>query len=173
MSFAMESQRYCGYNKDKFDGQITFIQPSWFNPDNCTENIDMKIAQPFSENGAVIFEQMYMKYNADGEIDTYGQSWTQEDFFIWNCRCAEEGYMQAIRLGATPQQARVVLPNATKTELIMTGFESDWKHFFDLRYFETTGKVDPDMKDLSTKMFEELNKNNIKLWDTEVMQQYL
>jgi thymidylate synthase ThyX len=51
----------------------------------------------------------------------------------------------------TPQQARDVLPNATKTELIMTGFASDWKFLMDLRLFEKTGKVHPDMLDLMQK----------------------
>lgn len=85
----------------------------------------------------------------------------------------EHYYMTLINNGWQPQQAREILPLCTATEIIHTAFESDWKHFFDLRYFEITGKVHPNMKDLSTKMFEELNKNNIKLWNTEVMQQYL
>ena len=38
-----------------------------------------------------------------------------------------------IKNGATPQEARDILPNACATELIMTGFESDWEHFFELR----------------------------------------
>lgn len=40
---------------------------------------------------------------------------------------------------------------ATKTELIMTGFSSDWRFLMDLRLFEKTGKVHPDMKDLMLK----------------------
>ena len=52
----------------------------------------------------------------------------------------------------TPQQARDVLPNATKTELIMTGFASDWRYLLDLRLFEKTGKVHPDMLDLMQKL---------------------
>ena len=61
----------------------------------------------------------------------------------------------------TPQQARQVLPNALKTEICMTGFASDWKKFFDLRYFEVTGKAHPDMKLLATMMKEECEKANI------------
>lgn len=63
----------------------------------------------------------------------------------------ERVYMQAIECGVQPQIARDVLPNATKTELIMTGFSSDWKHVLDLRLFEKTGRVHPDMLDLMQK----------------------
>ena len=64
---------------------------------------------------------------------------------------AEKAYFKLLEKGATPQQARDVLPNATKTELIMTGFASDWRHVMDLRLFEKTGKVHPDMLDLMQK----------------------
>ena len=63
----------------------------------------------------------------------------------------ERVYMQAIECGVQPQIARDILPNATKTELIMTGFASDYRHLFDLRLFEKTGKVAPDMLDLMQK----------------------
>ena len=46
---------------------------------------------------------------------------------------AEESYFKLLREGWKPQEAREVLPNATKTELIMTGFESQWEEFFKLR----------------------------------------
>ena len=63
----------------------------------------------------------------------------------------EEVYMEALKCGVQPQIARDVLPNATKTELIMTGFASDWRFLMDLRLFEKTGKVHPDMKVLMQK----------------------
>ena len=60
-------------------------------------------------------------------------------------------YMEAIKEGVKPEIARDILPNITKTELIMTGFSSDWRHVLDLRLFEKTGKVAPDMFDLMQK----------------------
>lgn len=36
-SFAMESQRYCAYNKDKFGNEVTFVLPSWVNDNESTE----------------------------------------------------------------------------------------------------------------------------------------
>ena len=46
---------------------------------------------------------------------------------------AEASYFSLLKEGWKPQQAREVLPNSTKTELVMTGFKSDWEQFFKLR----------------------------------------
>lgn len=67
----------------------------------------------------------------------------------------EDTYMKLRALGLTPQQARTVLPNATKTELYMCGFDKDWEHFFDLR---DKTNVDPQMYDLAHPLHEEFNK---------------
>ena len=57
------------------------------------------------------------------------------NYIHWKSSCedSESRYFCLLNNGATPQEARDVLPNATATELIMTGFESDWDHFFNLR----------------------------------------
>ena len=66
--------------------------------------------------------------------------------FELSCEEAEKSYLRMISWGAAPQEARRVLPLATKTELVMTGFEDDWRHFMDLRLRGTTGKPHPDMQ---------------------------
>ena len=53
--------------------------------------------------------------------------------YIWSLRQSEEAYFELLHDGWIAQQARAVLPNALKTELVMTGFISDWEHFFKLR----------------------------------------
>lgn len=135
-SFAQESQRYCNYSKDKFDNQITFVRPSW-----CT---DIGILP----NGIA----------AVRELDK--TNWE----FIHALLDAEQTYFDLLSDGWTPQQARSVLPNATKTEIIMTGFEDDWKHFFDLRLRGTTGKPHPDMQYVAQLAWNEFkDKLNIEL----------
>ena len=67
----------------------------------------------------------------------------------------EDTYMKLRSLGLTPQQARIVLPNATKTELYMCGFDKDWEHFFDLR---DKTHVDPQMYDLVHPLHEDYEK---------------
>ena len=72
-----------------------------------------------------------------------------------NDEIIERTYLELITKGWQPQQAREVLPLCTATEAVYTAFESDWNHFFDLRYFESTGKVHPNMKELTTLMYKE------------------
>ena len=63
----------------------------------------------------------------------------------------ESHYMSLIGLGWKAQEARALLPNALKTELIMTGFISDWEHFFELRCHST---AHPDAKALAIPLRE-------------------
>lgn len=117
-SFANESTRYCNYSKSKFNNEITFIEPSWYNnTDNYTNEGISKV-----------------------DFDTMLKE-------------AERNYFMALNNGLKPEEARDVLPLCTKSELVMTAFESDWKHFFDLRYFGTTGKPHPDIKKLAEELY--------------------
>lgn len=136
-SFVQESQRYCNYSKDKFGGEIIFIKPSWFK--ECQ-----------------ILNKAYWD-----DIDTDELDWYKEDYFIHSCLTSESCYKHMLAEGCTPQEARAVLPNATKTEVLMTGFASDWRFFFDLRYYGETGKPHPDMELLAGKAREEFIKAGI------------
>lgn len=73
------------------------------------------------------------------------------DVFESSLKKAESYYFKLIEKGWKPQQARQVLPNATKTELVMTGFESDWEGFFKLR---CSGAAHPDAKKLADELRE-------------------
>lgn len=72
----------------------------------------------------------------------------------------EECYKGLLAMGESPQMARAVLPNALKTELIMTGFTSDWDHFFSLRARGTTGAPHPDAKALAEPLMGDFYKRN-------------
>lgn len=58
----------------------------------------------------------------------------------------EHDYMQAIQAGATPQEARSILPNSLKTEIIVTMNLREWRHFFKLR---TSSKAHPQMREIA------------------------
>lgn len=77
---------------------------------------------------------------------------------------AEADYNNLIKAGCKPQEARDVLPLATKTELYMTGFISDWKHFFELRSNKYgKGGAHPQADELATPLYEEfVNRGYIK-----------
>ena len=56
-------------------------------------------------------------------------------YHIWRLGCedAESRYFDLLLAGATPQEARSVLPNSLKTEVVMTANIREWRHFFKLR----------------------------------------
>lgn len=139
-SFVQESQRYCNYSKDKFGKELTFIIPNWLKnsiTDNATFNYDEYINKWQSSENAEISN------------------------FLQSIAFSEKNYLTLLQNGCTSQEARAVLPNATKTEVLMTGFASDWRFFFDIRYYGETGKPHPDMELLAGKAREEFIKAGI------------
>lgn len=62
---------------------------------------------------------------------------------------AEQSYFDLLEWGCTPQEARSVLPNSLKTEVVMTCDLREWRHFFKLRAAGTTGKPHPQMLELT------------------------
>lgn len=151
-SFLMESQRYINYSKERHGGGITFIIPSWFQTLKEEGNYDGEIRD--GSNRIVLGGKTFQLSSVQGFNEQYMCS------RLWEI---ENAYFYLLRQGYTPQQARDVLPNATKTELIMTGFASDWRHLLDLRLFEKTGKVHPDMLDLMQKTQKAMQEAGI--WD--------
>ena len=77
--------------------------------------------------------------------------------FVTAMMQAEQNYLDMLDEGFKPQIARQVLPHALKTEVVVTGFESDWEHFFELR---TAGAAHPDMRKLALELQEKLNSVN-------------
>ena len=77
--------------------------------------------------------------------------------FELTCGECEKSYLRVLSWGGKPQEARQYLPFSLKTELVMTGFESDWKHFFSLRSPKAgaTG-VHPDAAYLADKLYDML-----------------
>lgn len=70
----------------------------------------------------------------------------------------QDSYFQLLNMGWSPQQARAVLPNSLKTELVMTGFVSDWKGFFKLRDAST---AHPQAFELANPLHEKFIKLNL------------
>ena len=91
----------------------------------------------------------------DGFIQPYKDK-TIETTLLGYFDEAQDTYTALLEMGEKPQEARDVLPLALKTQLIMTGFEEDWSEFIDKRFYETTGKVHPDMKKLAKQIVEVL-----------------
>lgn len=113
-SFAQESTRYCNYSKAKFDGEITFIKPYFFQADSV-------------------------------------------EYMVWKrmCKEAENAYMTMLQIKRTPQEARSILPNSLKTEVIMTANMREWRHFFRLRAAGETGAPHPQMLEVAVPLLKE------------------
>ena len=124
-SYSQESQRYCNYGKEKFGSQITFIKPSWWNAKSADK-------ESFKE-ALLKAEETYLKA-----------------IKAWDDRKQDKRFRTKHKGNPlSPQHARMILPNATKTELVMTGFESDWNHFFELR---CSSAAHPDARYLANKL---------------------
>ena len=140
-SFAQESTRYCNYSKDKFNNEITYIIPCWMN------------LEEGSYNNGKYYNTIAIPYLVKG---------TTEEIFLLKLVGDELDYFDLLEKGWTPQQARQVLPNALKTELVMTGFISDWQNFFSLRtsIIAETGKPHPDASFLADSLYREFKNRH-------------
>ena len=69
------------------------------------------------------------------------------------CECAEERYFNLLKMGATPQQSRTVLPNSLKTEITITANYREWRNFFILRTAEASH---PQMREITIPLLKEL-----------------
>ena len=81
----------------------------------------------------------------------------------------ESTYNFLINSGWKAQQAATILPQATKAEIIVTGFAKDWKYIFDLRAVGTTGKPHPQMEELMIPLMKEFINRKYISYDTECM----
>ena len=151
-SFAQESTRYCNYSKDKFGNEVTYIMPCWI---------------PYKEGQYEIneAEDYWGNYNGDyitldkNPVSEYSPYYKTLFHFIKALDQAEMQYFNLLNSGWIPQQARTVLPNALKTELVMTGFVSDWKDFFWLRSNKYgKGGAHPSASELADSLYEEFIK---------------
>lgn len=86
---------------------------------------------------------------------------TTEEYHTWktSCGCAETAYLRLLELGASPQEARSVLPNSLKTEIVITMNIREWRHFFKLRVIGTTGAPHPQMRQVANIAFEMFKEN--------------
>lgn len=125
-SFAQESTRYVNYSLDKYGNQINVI--------SITEGmmLDSKVCQLDAQT-------------------------IEKALCIWHdaMEFAEKQYLALINLGITPQIARSVLPNSTKTEITITANYREWRSFFKLR---TANDAHPQMREVTVPLLAELKE---------------
>lgn len=83
---------------------------------------------------------------------------------IWKSACehAEAAYFDLLDIGLAPQEARAVLPNSLKTEVVMTADIREWRHFFQLR---CSPAAHPQMREVATQLLIETREKIPVLFD--------
>ena len=126
-SYSQESTRYCNYSKGNFDNQLTFIIPNWWViPEGEFTNITQ--LKNFTVDALFWIEQMF---------DT------------------ERRYLALINKGYLPQQARSILPNSLKTEIVMTANFREWRTVFKQR---CSTAAHPQMREVMIPLLKECQK---------------
>ena len=155
-SFAVESTRYCNYSKDKFDNEVTYILPPWMDKVELPNDLSFHC----SDDWGTLMCEHYYDFTEEGKKD-WDISSADLFNFLFALDSCEQMYLSLIKQGWTAQQARNILPLATKCDIIMTGFVSDWKHFFELRALGTTGAPHPQAKEIAEPLMQEFIKQNL------------
>lgn len=138
LSFAQESTRYVNYSNKG----MQFIIPEWIigndrkNLLSSDMNCMLDLAELLSNRNIMCF--------------------------VDSCIHAEITYRCLIESGWTPQQARVVLPNCVKTEIVVTGNVREWRNFFKLRIDKA---AHPQMRELMIPLLLKLNEDIPELWE--------
>lgn len=133
-AYSQESTRYCNYGKDKFKNQVTYIIPIWSN----------------------IPEGVYsVRYDCETKAE---QIWFDAMLKL------EQDYLSLIEEGWIPQQARSILPNSLKTEIVMTCNVREWRHVFNLR---TSMAAHPQIIEVMKPLQEKLRNIIPVIFDVE------
>lgn len=160
-----------------FDAAYDFVMRNQVAPDEGHQKrrtfkivCDRGIANEAVRHRVFSFSQSSQRYinSTKSGFEFVKPSWWKDSFedatlsekvtqvlFEQECKNCATSYQALIECGFTPQQARGVLPNATKTELVMTGTENQWKAFLKLR---TDKAAHPDMQIIANKIKELLKK---------------
>lgn len=153
MSMVQESTRYVNYSKEKFGEQCTFVIPPWIDLPECEELVfwdgdwvDMKNMKIICKDGHTrACAWLWAMDFAEKQYKVLTNDWSDID-----------GVPEEERKAWLAQQARSVLPLATKTEFVLSGFKDAWVHFFCLRSdIAATGKPHPQAQELANPLREE------------------
>lgn len=132
-SYAQESTRYCDYSRDKFGSGVNYIDLA------AGMKLDPKVSTLDAAQLSAIYEEWY---NA--------------------CLDAERHYLNMLALGATPQIARSVLNNSTKTEIVVTMNLREWRYFFRLR---SASAAHPQMREVAIPLLKEFKEKIPMVFD--------
>ena len=131
-SYSQESQRFCNYSKDKHGSDIIYIRPIFWEPE-----VEDCVA-----------------------VREYKEAQRMDWFEAMNF--AQKIYMRMIARGAPSEEARCVLPNSTKTDVVMTTNLRSWRNFFQQRVAK---KAHPQMRQIARPLLDEFKKRIPLIFD--------
>lgn len=134
-SWAQESTRYCNYSQGKYNNEISVIDPTFFPKEDIGKFKNFIRKLPLI--GKTIFP-------------------TKRDCWERSCMISEREYLKLLKLGASPQEARSILPQSTKAEIVMTASLGEMRHFLNMRVPKT---AHPQMREVTIPLFYELQAN--------------
>ena len=102
----------------------------------------------------------------DGRVGIPNSLSITNSAFVGQLVSAEETYGLLLKEGWKPQQAREILPNAVKTEIVITGNIREWRNFFKLR---TDSAAHPQMREIMIPLLLKLNEEIPELWEDIVV----
>ncbi len=138
-AYSQESTRYCNYAKDN---EIEVVKPFFFDVHEPLQPVELPNRH--------CPEHSYVQMNS---------------FDVWftTCRWAEWGYMTLVKqFGRTPQEARTVLPNSLKTEIVVTANFREWRHILKLR---TKSDAHPQMREIMLSLLKYLKQKIPVIFD--------
>lgn len=129
--------------------------------------VDRGVTHEFARHREMSFAQESTRYcnytlgKFGSEITVIEPSFLEEGseaYSLWKRQCmsAETAYTHMLRMGLTAQQARTVLPNSTKADLIMTGTLGQWRDFFNLRALQVTGPAHPQAVEVARPLLTQM-----------------
>ena len=136
MSIAEQSTRYVDFTKKNHGSNIPYTRPMWISKEIC--------------------QQIEESLNSDEDLYDI----EDKDYYPWLASLVgcETMYFDLRKKGWRPEQARVVLPLETKTEVAYCAFTDSWKHFCLLRSsMAVSGKPHPDILPLADSIAEYLH----------------
>lgn len=138
--------------------------------------VDRGVSHELVRHRVASFAQESTRYCNYGK-DKFGKQLTfiipeffkfgSEEWHLWKTQMesVEKLYIEMIERGVSPQEARTVLPNSLKTEIVMTANAAEWIHFFELRACNKTGKAHPQMLEVTRPLLDEFKETVAVIFD--------
>jgi len=142
-SYSQESSRYCNYSKDKFGNEISIVRPVWIT------NAQIAAVRKEDENST-------SSYPLPEDYDPKVWIW------LASMKRIECDYFDLLEEGWKPEEARSVLPNSLKTEIVMTANLREWRHVFKTR---CSGKAHPQIRELMRPLLKDFQNRIPVLFD--------